>query len=160
MLLTAEAYLAGDGTPTDLRAAERYYRAAGEAGAEEGWTRLGAMLLGLTTNVDVALTASDYDRGRRVLEGAGEAGIASADFMLGVAYMAGTGVPESSHLAVQYMERAAERGYRPAALFLGTHSMQGGVLPEDLDRARRWLCNPNDAGLLHIADAGGLACDS
>jgi TPR repeat protein len=159
MLLTAEAYLAGDGTPTDLRAAERYYRAAGEAGAEEGWTRLGAMLLGLTTNDDSALGAGDRERGRQVLERAGAAGSASADFMLGIAYMAGEGVPESSDLAVRYLTRAAERGYRPAALFLGANSLRHGLLPQDLERARRWLCNPDDPGLSSIAEAAELACD-
>lgn len=158
LLLAGRAYENGTGVARNLRSAEAYYAAASEAGQPEAMVSLGAMLLGLTPGPSRRMSSAERERGYRLLSGAADLGMASADFLLGLAFAAGQGVSASNERAIAHLERAAEAGSRQAALYLGANSLPNGLLTEDLERARRWLCNPNDPGLLGLAEAGGLVC--
>ena len=63
---------------------------------------------------------------------------ATAQYLLGVAYDAGEGVPEDGAEAVRWYRLAAEQGHANAQLTLGVAYATGEGVPEDDAEAVRW----------------------
>ena len=59
-------------------------------------------------------------------------------YLLGISYARGTGVPQDYALAHEWFRKAASRGYAKAQIFLGVMSEQGRGTAQDYVEARRW----------------------
>jgi TPR repeat protein len=83
----------------------------------------------------LALTVSAGALAQAVPAGA----TAHGDYLRGLAYRNGEGVPRDATLAVRSLTRAAERG-APEAMFILSHMLvEGEGAPRDAAAARRWL---------------------
>ena len=76
-----------------------------------------------------------------------EQGDASSQFLMGVLYAGGKGVPQDLTKAASWYRRAADQGYGPAQANLGTMHLDGAGVERDLDEARRLLQLAADQGL-------------
>jgi len=87
------------------------------------WRRAGALMM-------LALLAGGAS---------GQPAQADEDYLRGLAYRNGDGVPRDGALAVRSLRAAAERGV-PAAMFILSHMLlEGEGAPRDALAARRWL---------------------
>ncbi len=68
-----------------------------------------------------------------------EAGDAPTQFNLGLMYLDGVGVPQSSEHAVEWFRRAADRGYPKAQYNLGSLYAVGHGVRRDLITAHMWM---------------------
>lgn len=68
-----------------------------------------------------------------------EQGNANAQFMIGLMYDRGEGVPENDAEAVKWYRLAAEQGDAEAQYNLGNMYANGEGVPEDLVQAYRWF---------------------
>jgi uncharacterized protein len=66
-------------------------------------------------------------------------GDADAQFLLGLMYDSGEGVPQDYALAVEWYRKAADQGYPPAQLNLGVAYFGRERGPEDLILADMWV---------------------
>ena len=89
-------------------------------------------LNGLGTAKDVVVAADWYRK-------AAAAGIASAQYNLGVFYQLGSGVPHDNGQALKYHRLAAEQGHSRAQNNLGTLYYTGAGIARDPIEAWMWL---------------------
>lgn len=68
-----------------------------------------------------------------------EAGDATAQFAVGIAYANGKGAPKDDAKAVEWYRKAAEQGYADAQYNLGVMYANGDGVPRDLVRAYVWF---------------------
>ena len=68
-----------------------------------------------------------------------EQGDAGAQFILGLMYHTGEGVPEDDREAVKWFRKAAEQGFAVAQNNLGAHYVNGEGVPEDYVKAYAWV---------------------
>ena len=67
-----------------------------------------------------------------------EQGDAYGQYLLGLCYAGGVGVPEDDAEAVKWLRMAAEQGHTKAQYFLGASYAQGVRVPEDDVTAYMW----------------------
>ena len=67
-----------------------------------------------------------------------EQGNAAGQYMLGVMYLKGEGVPQNYQKAVGWWRLAAEQGYATAQFHLGAMYFMGKGLPQDYVQAHMW----------------------
>ena len=75
-----------------------------------------------------------------------EAGVAEDQYLLGVMYRNGRGVPENDAEAVRWYRLAADQGYASAQVHLGFMYRNGDGVPEDDAEAVRWYRLAADQG--------------
>jgi uncharacterized protein len=92
----------------------------------------------------VAQTAATVDVG--ALHTKAEASDPQAQFELGRAYFAGSGVNENPVEGVKWIRRAAEHGYIPAYNELGVLYRTGSGVEKDFEEAARWFRKGAKAG--------------
>ena len=93
-----------------------------------------AVLTALALCVPVqAQTPTDALRARA------EAGVAEDQYLLGVRYRNGRGVPENDAEAVRWYRLAADQGYASAQVNLGFMYRNGDGVPEDYVQAHMWF---------------------
>jgi TPR repeat protein len=68
-----------------------------------------------------------------------EQGNSLAQYLLGVVYSKGEGVPQDFAEAVKWLRRAADQGVVPAQFFLGGMYAMGEGVPADIVRAHMWF---------------------
>ena len=68
-----------------------------------------------------------------------EAGDAPTQFNLGLMYLDGVGVPQSSEHAIEWFRRAADQGYAKAQYNLGSLYAVGRGVRKDLITAHMWM---------------------
>ena len=83
--------------------------------------------------------AQDYGRAAHWLGQASQANHPRAQYMLGLLYAHGWGVPRDGIRAVEWFTRSAENGYAPACYHLGWMYHKGDGVPRDEDRAIRLM---------------------
>jgi TPR repeat protein len=100
----------------------------------------------------------------RAMRMAAEEGIRDAQFILGVAYLAGEHVEQDPARAARLLEQAGRQGHAEAARLRGAMYLAGLGGPKDERQARRWLqraAEGGDAeaqtilGALYVAGIGG-----
>lgn len=85
-----------------------------------------------------ATRQGDYPAEHRVLGRAAERGDSQAQFLLGLRYSRGVGVPMDEAEAVRWYRRAAEQGHSGAQLQLGASYADGRGVTRDEAEAMRW----------------------
>jgi len=143
-----------DGVPQDRRLAFVWFKRASEAGLPEAMERLGlAYLSGVGTVVD-------EEKAKEWLVKAAENGNASAECSLGTRYAEGEFGEKDFKEAVVWWRKAAENGDTTAMCNLGCifsdPDLSDNVIQIDLDEARKWFHNANDAGSEYAAYCIGL----
>lgn len=82
--------------------------------------------------------AGNYDRAIQEFRPLAEAGVAEAQFGLGILYTEGTGVPRDQRQAIKWISLAAEQGHALAQLSLGVKYAFGEGVRQDYQRAYQW----------------------
>ena len=85
-----------------------------------------------------AYNAGNYDRAVQEFRPLAEAGVAEAQFGLGILYTEGTGVPRDQKQAIKWITLAAEQGHALAQLSLGVKYAFGEGVRQDYQRAYQW----------------------
>ncbi len=70
----------------------------------------------------------------------------NAEFMLGMLYDSGKGVPQDQAAAASWYRRAAEQNHLAAQLFLGVLLYSGQGVKQDVAEAAHWFQMPADSG--------------
>ncbi len=104
--------------------------------------------------------AQDYAQGAAWCRRAAEQGNAEAQFMLGVAYGLGKGVPQDYTQEAYWDRKAAEQGIAWAQFGLGELYYNGNGLPQDYAQAAVWLRMAADQGIPDAQFSLGTLYDS
>jgi len=86
-----------------------------------------------------ALQSGDYRAAFAIFKTGAEQGDAGAQYILGVMYNNGEGVPENDAEAVRWYRKAAKQGHAGAQYFLGLFYAMGKGVPENDAEAFRWF---------------------
>lgn len=86
-----------------------------------------------------AYEAGRYDMALEAFQPLAERGYAEAEFMLGVMYYYGKGVPRDDSLAAVWFSKAARKGNPSGQLAFGSLHIRGTGLRRDLVKAYMWL---------------------
>lgn len=105
---------------------------------------LSLALLGQSLQADFAAGMSayekhDYATALKEWRPLAEAGDAPTQFNLGLMYLDGAGVPQSSEHAVEWFRRSADQGYTKAQYNLGSLYALGHGVRRDLITAHMWM---------------------
>lgn len=107
----------------------------------------GAAVAGPLEHANAALRRRDYATAYALTRPLADQGLAVAQFVLGVMYGGGHGVPQNYAEAAQWYRRAADQGWPEAQTFLGMMYAQGqGVAKNDAEAAN-WFRKAADQGL-------------
>lgn len=142
--------------PRDCERAYEYYRASAQRGLPEGQYGMATMLMRGTCFDDTL-----DDLAVRLYQEAATAGLAEAQYQLGIHYCTGRGVAQSQSTAAIWWREAATQGYRAAQIYLADRYMRGKGLPQDDVQAYVWLsraisntsCRGADASDENLQDA-------
>lgn len=85
-----------------------------------------------------AYQRGDYATALATWKPAAESGDADAQFLVGVIFDEGQGVPPSRTEAAKWYRRAAEQGHAPAQTNLGVLCYRGEGVPQSFTEAARW----------------------
>jgi hypothetical protein len=97
-------------------------------------------------NVISALARADYENSIRLLRPLADQGDAVAQFMLGVMYSEGKGVPQDHVKAVKWYRSAADQDYAAAQNNLGIRYSKGWGVPKDEAQAVAWFRRAAEQG--------------
>ena len=86
-----------------------------------------------------ALLQEDYVEAVKWYRLSAKQGLAEAQYVLGVMYANGEGVPENDTEAVKWYRLAADQGDAMAQSNLGVMYLQGRGVPEDFVQAYKWF---------------------
>ena len=102
-------------------------------------------------NVGIAANKrGDYATAAREFQPLAEQGHAEAQYILGIMYSRGLGVPKDDREAVSWIRRAAEQSLAGAQVNLGIRYSTGDGVPKDYVQAYAWL---NLAGAQGVGSA-------
>ena len=85
-----------------------------------------------------ALSDGDYATALQEFQPLAEQDVAYAQFILGLMYAMGNGVPQSYAETFKWYQRAAEQGQAQAQFNLGIHYGDGQGVPQDYRKASEW----------------------
>ncbi len=141
----------GLGVEQNLREAYRLYVLAAEQGDEEAKERI-IEIESIDPDIKHDTIMNIPDKGAeeitiKLLKEASEKGIAQSQYLLGVAYLTGTGVDIDYKTAQELLTSAAEQNHSNAQYNMGVIHANGLGVEVDLDKAYMWfkrsaeLCN-------------------
>jgi len=128
-------YRVGNGVPKDLTEAAKWIRKAAEQGYPQSLQERQKIQPPIGGSGGVL---SNSEKLKRIRSDA-EAGIASSQFKLGMAYLHGDVVTQDGVQAVKWLEKSAEQGYIAAQSELGSIYAGGKGIPQDPILAYKWL---------------------
>ena len=118
--------------------------------ANEQWTRVVPASTPLTTgpirDADAAYGRGDYATALRLIRPLADQGNALAQFLLGLMYVEGRGVPQNDAEAVKWFRLAADQGSASARNNLGVAYWNGLGVPRDYAEAVKWFRLAADQG--------------
>lgn len=135
----AVLYSTGGSIGRDCERAYEYYRASARRGLPEGQYGMATMLTGDACFNDAHDDMTVQLMAVQLYQEAASAGLAEAQYKLGVHYCTGRGVEQSHATAAIWWREAATQGYRRAQIRLADRYMQGNGLPQDDVQAYVWL---------------------
>lgn len=101
----------------------------------------------LTTDRAVqAIQKGDFELALKELRPLIEKNDPNAQFLMGMLYEAGNGVPQNPALAVSWYGKAAEQNHLVAQLFLGILYYSGNGVAKDYKKAAQWFQAPASDG--------------
>ncbi|MEJ0075138.1 MAG: hypothetical protein WDO17_06785 [Alphaproteobacteria bacterium] len=115
-------------------------------GSIPGPMNIAAPAQSTTPPVALQVNALPATIGGPALRAAAAAGNPAAEFEIGMRYSEGRGVPANLELAVQWFERAANKGLAPALYRLGSLYEKGQGVKKDLEKARQLYIAGADKG--------------
>lgn len=95
----------------------------------------------------VAYQSNKYLEALAAFRGRAERGNADAEFMLGVMYFYGKGVPRNDGLAAIWFSKAADKGHAGAQLAYGSLHVRGIGVSQNLSAAYKWLSLAASSGI-------------
>ena len=98
-----------------------------------------------TDNAAAAMRRGDFETALNELRPAAERD-PHAQFLLGMLYDAGKGVPQDFAIAASWYRKAARKDHLLAQLYLGMLCFTGDGVKQDYPEAARWLRPPANAG--------------
>jgi uncharacterized protein len=99
----------------------------------------GSVAAGPFEDANAAYEKGDYATVLRLIRPLVEQGDAKAQYILGLMYLNGQGVPRDYATGLSWLHRAAEQRYADAQFFLGMTYVGGVVVPQDYVTAHMWL---------------------
>ena len=136
----------GAGVKQDLPAAQRWLIQAQQSGVPEAALALGDMAVRTPATRDKAANEKILKSAISWYEAAAGAGVASGQFKLANAYLAGSGVARDPVQAQLWYSRAAQQGLAEAQQALGVMLLTGTAGTVDPVEAFKWL---------YLAERGG-----
>jgi Sel1 repeat len=106
----------------------------------------GAAVGGRLEDATAAYNRRDYTTALRLLRPLAEQGDAAAQFVLGLVYYLGHGLPQNYTEAVKWLRKAADQGNANAHTMLGTMYRDGQGVPQDYAEAAKWYRKAADQG--------------
>ncbi|WP_274571958.1 tetratricopeptide repeat protein [Neisseria leonii] len=88
---------------------------------------------------ETAYESGNYTETFRLLLPKAGQGDAVAQYLIGVKYMTGDGVPQDYGQALTWFRKAAEQGAAIAQITIGAMYFSGEGVPQDFGQARFWL---------------------
>ena len=107
---------------------------------------VGAAVAGPLEDATAAFERRDFATALRLLRPLADQGNAVAQFILGVMYDNGKGVPQNDAEAMNWYREAADRGETNAQCNLGTMYLTGQGVPQDYAEALKWYRKAADQG--------------
>jgi uncharacterized protein len=107
---------------------------------------VGAAGAGRLEDATAAFERRDFATALRLLRPLADQGNAVAQFILGVMYDNGKGVPQNDAEAMNWYREAADRGETNAQCNLGTMYLTGQGVPQDYAEALKWYRKAADQG--------------
>ena len=93
-----------------------------------------------------AIKKGDFETALKELRPLTEEKDPNAQFLMGMLYDAGNGVPHDQAVAASWYRKAAEQNHLVAQVFLGIFYYSGTGVKRDYKEAARWLRTPADQG--------------
>jgi TPR repeat protein len=112
------------------------------------WLMAMAMLLGFAA---FQAAGAEEPENISILKRRAETGLASAQYILGNAYVSGDGVPEDTAEAAKWFKKAAEQGQPEAQFNLGMMYYEGAGVPLDRAEAVKWYTAAAKRGIAEAA---------
>ena len=83
--------------------------------------------------------AGDYEKAAKLYRPLANEGNAEAQYILGMMYRAGRGVPRDNQEAKKWYQQAAEQGHPLAQFYLGWMYARGKAVPQDYVQSYMWI---------------------
>lgn len=99
-----------------------------------------------TDNAVKAIETGDFELALKELRPLIEKNDPNAQFLMGMLYDAGNGVPQDQAIAASWYRKAAEQNHLIAQLFLGILYYSGNGVERDYKKAAHWLQAPANNG--------------
>ena len=99
-----------------------------------------------TDNAVKAMNTGDFEMALKELRPLIEKHDPNAQFLMGMLYDAGNGVPQDQAIAASWYRKAAEQNHLIAQLFLGVLYYSGNGIERDYKKAAHWLQAPANDG--------------
>jgi uncharacterized protein len=99
----------------------------------------GSVAAGPFEDARAAYEKGDYATVLQLFRPLVEQGDAKAQYILGLMYLNGQGVPRDYATALSWLRKAAEQSYADAQFFLGMTYVAGVVVPQDYVIAHMWF---------------------
>jgi len=99
-----------------------------------------------TDNAVTAIKKGDFEVALKELRPLIEKNDPNAQFLMGMLYDAGNGVPQDQTIAASWYRKAAEQNHPIAQLFLGILYYSGNGVERDYKKAAHWLQAPANNG--------------
>ena len=117
-------------------------------------TRSGKLAVLLTALVVLAVLQPGPAKTQDIeqLRNDAEQGDASAQYLLGLSYVTGEGVPQDDQEAVSWFRKAAEKGNAGAQFSLGVSYATGEGVPQDDQEAVKWFRKAAEQGYASAQD--------
>lgn len=104
----------------------------------------GAAAAGPFEDGQAAYAGGDYQGAVQTWRPLAEHGDPRAEYMLGLAFNLGRGVPRDDAVAFEWYRRAAEHGVAAAQVNLGAMYANGDSVPQDYAQAIKWWRKASD----------------
>jgi hypothetical protein len=140
------ALLEGNGVRKDLAAAQPWLIYAGKYGVPEASLAMGDLAASTANQRDKAASAKALQTAITWYDMAAQAGVATAQFKLGTAYLAGTGVARDPQQAQRWYLRAATQGLPVAQHALALFLIGGAAGTPDMVEGYKWLLLADRSG--------------
>ncbi len=106
------------------------------------------VLAGPAEDAEAAYKRGDYATTLRLMRPLAEQGNAGAQWLIGMMYLSGQGVPKDYAKAMALLRKSGEQGFSPAQHRIGIMYEKGWGVPQDYVEAVKWYRKAAEQGLV------------